>query len=118
MVIGSQIAAVGSEVAALARVLPLYVAFVAIAVALGKVTARIGRLDVPATRAVMFSTVTRNSLVVLPLALALPASLSIAPLAVVTQTLVELVAMVILVRLVPRLAPLAPSGSVAPEPLA
>ena len=109
VVIGSQIAAVGSEVAALARVLPLYVAFVVIAVALGKVAARVGRLDVPATRAVMFSTATRNSLVVLPLALALPASLSIAPLAVVTQTLVELVAMVILVRLVPRLNPAQPA---------
>ena len=44
-------------------------------------------------------------LVVLPLALALPATLGIAPLAVVTQTLVELVAMVVLVRLVPRFIP-------------
>jgi ACR3 family arsenite efflux pump ArsB len=51
----------------------------------------------------MFSVATRNSLVVLPLALALPPSLGLAPLAVVTQTLVELVAMVVLVRLVPRL---------------
>lgn len=39
-----------------------------------------------------------------------------APLAVVTQTLVELAAMVILVRLVPRLAPLPPSVSAAPDP--
>ena len=46
---------------------------------------------------------TRNSLVVLPLALALPEGLEIAALAVVTQTMVELVAMVILVKLVPRL---------------
>ncbi len=53
----------------------------------------------------MFSAATRNSLVVLPLALALPAPLGIAPLAVVTQTLVELVAMVVLVRLVPMLTP-------------
>lgn len=48
----------------------------------------------------MFSGVTRNSLVVLPLARAL--SLEAAPAVVVTQTLVELVALVILVRLVPR----------------
>jgi ACR3 family arsenite efflux pump ArsB len=53
----------------------------------------------------MFSVSTRNSLVVLPLALALPAELDIAPLAVVTQTMVELIAMVVLVRLVPRLTP-------------
>lgn len=103
VVIGSQIAAVGTQIGTLVRVMPLYVAFVVIAVILGKITGRIARLDVPSTRAMMFSVTTRNSLVVLPLALALPASLAIAPLAVVTQTLVELVAMVVLVRLAPAL---------------
>lgn len=104
VVVGSQIRAVGSQALTLLLVVPLYVAFVVIAVAVGLVAGRAARLDVPSTRAVMFSAATRNSLVVLPLALALPSSLSIAPLAVVTQTLVELVAMVILVRLVPRIA--------------
>lgn len=103
VVIGSQIAAVGTQIGTLVRVMPLYVAFVVIAVILGKITGPIARLDVPSTRAMMFSVTTRNSLVVLPLALALPASLAIAPLAVVTQTLVELVAMVVLVRLAPAL---------------
>ncbi|MEV7010843.1 bile acid:sodium symporter [Streptosporangium sp. NPDC051022] len=104
VVIGSQIAAVGSQALTLARLIPLYAAFVVLAVAVGKLAARTARLDVAATRAVMFSSATRNSLVVLPLALALPAALDIAPLAVVTQTLVELVAMIVLVRAVPRLA--------------
>ncbi|MBM7501191.1 ACR3 family arsenite efflux pump ArsB [Brachybacterium muris] len=63
------------------------------------------RLDTTSTRAVMFSVATRNSLVVLPLALALPDALAITPLAVVTQTLVELIAMVILVRIVPAVVP-------------
>ena len=53
----------------------------------------------------MFTGATRNSLVVLPLALALPASLALAPLVVVTQTLVELIGMVVFVRLIPRLLP-------------
>ncbi|WP_279631122.1 bile acid:sodium symporter [Rathayibacter sp. VKM Ac-2801] len=46
-----------------------------------------------------------DGLVVLPLALALPASLALAlaPVVVVTQTLVELVGMVGFVRLIPRL---------------
>lgn len=105
VVVGSQIAAVGAQLGALVRVVPLYVVYVVIAVVIGMIGGRVGRLDVSATRAVVFSGVTRNSLVVLPLALALPPSLSIAPLAVVTQTLVELVAMVVLVRLVPRLIP-------------
>lgn len=105
VVVGSQVAAVGSEVASLARVVPLYVAFVVLALAVGWLAARAARLDVPGTRAAMFSVTTRNSLVVLPLALALPDDLALAPLAVVTQTLVELVAMVVLVRAVPRLVP-------------
>lgn len=109
VVIGSQIAAVGARALDLVRVVPLYVAFVIVAVLIGKLAGRLARLDVPSTRAVMFSAATRNSLVVLPLALALPTSLGIAPLAVVTQTLVELVAMVVLVRLVPLLERVRPA---------
>lgn len=104
-VVASQIRGVGERLPALAAVVPLFVAFAAVMVALGVVAARWERLDVPAGRALVFSGVTRNSLVVLPLALSLPASLDPAPLVVVTQTLVELGAMVSLVRLVPRLLP-------------
>ena len=97
------IAAVGSEALALLRLLPLYAAFAVVMLLVGVGGSRVAKLDTPGTRAVIFSGVTRNSLVVLPLALALPVELAIAPLAVVTQTLVELVVMVLLVRLVPRL---------------
>ena len=103
VVVGSQIAAVGGEAVSLVRLLPVYVGFLAVMLVVGLVAGRMSRLDVPATRAVVFSGATRNSLVVLPLALALPPALSIAPLAVVTQTLVELVGMVVFVWLVPRL---------------
>ena len=105
VVIGSQIAMVGSEAVALLRVVPLYLGFLAVMLVVGLGAGRAARLDVPARRAVIFTGSTRNSLVVLPLALALPTSLALAPLAVVTQTLVELVGMVIFVRLVPRLTP-------------
>ncbi|MFP3713501.1 arsenic resistance protein [Puerhibacterium sp. TATVAM-FAB25] len=101
VVVGSQVAAVGARVADLARAVPVYVAFAVLAAVVGALAGRAARLDVPARRAVLFSTATRNSLVVLPLALALPDALDLAPLAVVTQTLVELVAMVVLVRVVP-----------------
>lgn len=103
VVVGSQIAAVGGEAVSLVRLLPVYVGFLAVMLVVGLVAGRMSRLDAPATRAVVFSGATRNSLVVLPLALALPPALSIAPLAVVTQTLVELVGMVVFVWLVPRL---------------
>ncbi|MEU1734189.1 bile acid:sodium symporter [Streptosporangium sp. NPDC020145] len=114
VVVGSQIAAVGAQATVLARLLPLYAAFVVLAVTVGRLAARTARLDVAATRAVMFSCATRNSLVVLPLALALPPALGLAPLAVVTQTLVELVAMVTLVRLVPKLVPDAAPSDTTP----
>ena len=105
VVVGSQVAAVGAQAGTLLAVVPIYVAFLIVMVGVGTVAARLVRLDAAAGRALVFSGATRNSLVILPLALALPPSLALAPLAVVTQTLVELVGMVILVRLVPRLLP-------------
>jgi ACR3 family arsenite efflux pump ArsB len=81
----------------------VYVLFAAIALTAGAAAGRIARLDVPARRAVAFSAVTRNSLVVLPLALAPPPGLALAAPAVVLQTLVELLIMVAMVRLVPRM---------------
>ena len=102
-VVASQIAGVGSHLGALMRLVPVYAMFVAIMVPIGMLAARIARLDVPGGRAIVFSGVTRNGLVVLPLVMALPFEL--APLSVVTQTLVELVAMVIMVRLVPAVMP-------------
>lgn len=109
-VVASQIAAVGAGIAPLLRVVPLYIAFAAILTVVGLVTARLANLDTAAVRAATFSGVTRNSLVVLPLALALPAGFALAPLAVVTQTLVELLVMVALVWLLPRVQPQPPKA--------
>lgn len=103
VVVASQIAGVGAQLAALLVVIPLFVAFVLIMFALGQWVGRRGGYDVAARRALVFSGVTRNSLVILPLALALPAAMDLAPLVVVTQTLVELLVMVTMVRVVPRL---------------
>ena len=105
VIIGSQIAAVGAQTLTLLRLVPLYAVFLIVMLFIGLGAGRLARLDIPGTRAVAFSGVTRNSLVVLPLALALSAELALAPLAVVTQTLVELVGMVVLVHVVPALTP-------------
>lgn len=110
VVVASQIDGVGQRLGALLLAIPVYVLFAAVMVPIGIVAGRIGRLDVPARRAIVFSGVTRNSLVVLPLVLALPATFDLAPLVVVMQTLVELVVMVVFVRLIPRLLPLRDSG--------
>lgn len=103
VVVASQIDGVRSELPQLLGVLPLFVSFLVIMPVLGLVSGRMLRLDVPATRALIFSGATRNSLVVLPLALALPSHLALAAVVVVTQTLVELLGMVVYVRVIPRL---------------
>ncbi|MFY9712798.1 MAG: bile acid:sodium symporter [Microbacterium sp.] len=108
VVIASQVHGIGQRLAALLTTIPIYAAFATLMVPVGLVASRAARLDARSTRAVVFSGATRNSLVVLPLVLALPASFALASLAVVTQTLIELLAMVVLVRLVPRLVPFSP----------
>ncbi|WP_337187114.1 arsenic resistance protein [Phenylobacterium sp.] len=85
------------------RALPLYVAYAVLAPLLGWGVARLARLDAPAGRAVAFSAGTRNSLVVLPLAFAVPGGAPLLPAVVVLQTLVELGASLAYMRLIPRL---------------
>ncbi|WP_231855438.1 arsenic resistance protein [Tsukamurella pseudospumae] len=103
VVVASQIAGVRSELSSLLLTVPVYVLFAVVMTPIGAVAGRFAGLDVPSRRSVVFSGVTRNSLVILPLVLALPAAYDLAPLVVVTQTLVELVVMVVFVRLIPRL---------------
>lgn len=103
--VASQLTGVGQRVRDLLGVVPVSLAFAAVMLGAGLIAGRVARLDVPARRAMVFSGVTRNSLVVLPLVLALPAAYNLAPLVVVTQTLVELLIMVVFIRLVPALLP-------------
>ena len=103
VVVASQAGTVRTQASQLLVLVPIYAGFLVVMAVLGLGAGRLFGLDVPSRRALVFSGATRNSLVVLPLALALPASL--APVVVVTQTLVELVGMVIYVRLVPALVP-------------
>ena len=103
-VIGSQIAALAEDVTRLLPLIPLYIGFMVLAPVLGWACARCLRLPAEQARAVSFSAATRNSLVVLPLALALPEPLrALAAAAVITQTLIELIGELVYVRLIPRL---------------
>lgn len=104
VVIASQIALVLGQIEQLLPVLPVYLGFMLLAPLLGACAARLWRLPVAQARAVTFSAATRNSLVVLPLALALPEDLrGLAAAAVITQTLVELASELVYVRVVPAL---------------
>ncbi|WP_374216015.1 bile acid:sodium symporter [Frankia sp. AiPs1] len=104
-VVASQTPKIRDDLAEVAAVVPAYVAFLVVMAFAGLGVARLLRLDVPAARAVVFSGATRNSLVVLPLALSLPDRFAIAAAVVVTQTLVEILGMIVYVRVVPRLLP-------------
>jgi len=103
VVVAAMVPQLGAAIEPALRVIPLYVAFAVVAPLIGWTVARLWRLDAPAGRAVAFSAGTRNSLVVLPLALAVPGAIPVLPAIIVTQTMVELVASVIYMRLIPRL---------------
>ncbi len=85
------------------QVAPVYITFALLAPFAGWLVARLFHLAPPAGRAVAFSGATRNSLVVLPLALAVPGAVPLLPAIIVTQTLVELVAELVYVRAIARL---------------
>ncbi|MEF8808226.1 arsenic resistance protein [Natronomonas sp.] len=101
VVIASQLPRVYDSIGRIAVVVPVYVAFLVVMPLVARSVA--GVLDMPPGegRALAFTSVTRNSLVILPLALALPAGYELAPAVVVTQTLVELTGLVVLTRVVP-----------------
>lgn len=105
VVVASQVPKLGDDVGMVLGVIPFYIAFLAVMAILGLVTARLFRLAPGDSRAIVYTGATRNSLVVLPLALALPDTLSIAATVIVTQTLVEVIGMVIYIRAIPLLVP-------------
>lgn len=103
VVVGSVLPQMGQSLDAALAVIPVYIAFALLAPLAGWLVARLFRLAAPAGRAVAFSGATRNSLVILPLALAVPGALPLLPAIIVTQTLVELVAELVYVRVIGRL---------------
>lgn len=113
VVIASQLPRIRPSIDQLAPVVPVYVVFLLVMPVLGRIAAGLVRMPVGEARALAFTSVTRNSLVVLPLALALPAGYELVPSIVVTQTLIELGGMVVLVRVVPAWLVPAPSGETA-----
>ena len=103
VVIASQITSVVRDFNLLLPVIPVYIGFLLLAPLMGVLAARLFALPALTARAVTFSAATRNSLVVLPLALALPEDVrGLAATAVILQTLVELVGELIYVRLIPK----------------
>ncbi|WP_028563362.1 arsenic resistance protein [Paenibacillus pinihumi] len=103
VVVTSQIGKLSDHIELIIKVIPVYIAFMAIMPFIGRLIVKWFRLDVESGRAVIFSGGTRNSLVVLPLALSLPDNWSTLVAAIiVTQTIVELAGELIYIRFVPN----------------
>ncbi|WP_050183647.1 arsenic resistance protein [Domibacillus robiginosus] len=103
VVVASQIVKVQSDFDIILGVIPIYILFLIITPFVSRFIAYLFRLEKGAGRALIFSTGTRNSLVVLPLALALPGSwATLAAAVIVTQTLIELVGELFYIKAVPK----------------
>ncbi|MFT8210053.1 MAG: hypothetical protein ACMZI0_04535 [Symbiopectobacterium sp.] len=74
------------------QALPFYLLFAVAAPWIGALAARVFGLNAASRRAVAFSSATRNSLVILPLAFSIPGAMPVLPAILVAQTLIELIA--------------------------
>ncbi len=102
LIAASQAAVVMASIGLLAQLLPIFVGFLVIAALLARLLARLLLLPTSQGRVLAFSFGTRNSFVVLPLALALPASFELAVVVIVMQSLVELLGMAAYLWWIPK----------------
>lgn len=102
LIAGAQVNAVRGALELLPAIVPLFVAFLAAAALITKGLARLMALPADQGRTLAFSLGTRNSFVVLPFALSLPAGWEIAAVVIVVQSLVELFGMVFFLWWVPQ----------------
>lgn len=104
VVIASQIGVLYNNPEPILKIIPIYVTFAIIAPLIGKISAKLFKVETYGSRAISFSTSTRNSLVVLPLALALPAPENqLVAVVIVTQTIVEIFFELIYIKVIPIL---------------
>lgn len=101
LVVASQISRIEEFLPLVSHAVPVYICFLAVMPLLARLTARAFRLETRAGRSLIFSAGTRNSLVVLALALSLPQDWISTSAVIVTQTLTELIGELIYIRLIP-----------------
>lgn len=110
VVIAAVVPQLSAAIPATISVLPLYIAFGILAPIIGWLLARAAKVEPAAGRAIAFSAGTRNSLVVLPLALAVPGAIPVVPAVIVTQTLVELVFSLIYIKVISQFGSRSPGN--------
>lgn len=105
LIAASQVPSVFDALPVFGQVAGVFIAFLIAAVVLGIILAKLFRLQPRAGRALVFSLGTRNSFVVLPLALALSAEWQMATVVIVLQSLVELFGMLLYLQIMPWIIP-------------
>ena len=105
LIAASQVTSVVAALPVLGAVAGVFVAFLVAALLLGLALARLFALPDRSARVLIFALGTRNSFVVLPLALALSAEWKTAIVVIVFQSLVELFGVIGYLWLVPRIVP-------------
>lgn len=105
LIAASQVTSVVAALPVLGAVAGIFVAFLVAALLLGLALARLFALPDRSARVLIFALGTRNSFVVLPLALALSAEWKTAIVVIVFQSLVELFGVIGYLWLVPRIVP-------------
>lgn len=103
LVIAAVVQQLGSVGGTALSVVPIYLAFAIVAPTLGWLVGRLFGLESASGRSIAFSAATRNSLVIMPLALAVPGASPILPAVIVTQTIVELLSELVYVRVIAKL---------------
>jgi ACR3 family arsenite efflux pump ArsB len=93
---------VGNVFSSLGWAALLFALYLIIALILSRLIAGIFRMTTEAGRTLAFNVSTRNSFVVLPLALALPSGWEATATVIVLQTLIELSGMIIYVWIIPK----------------
>ncbi|MCX8999695.1 arsenic resistance protein [Rhizobiaceae bacterium BDR2-2] len=102
LIAASQVEAVAESLPVMGKIFIACVAFLIGGVICGLLIGKAFKLPVPQARTLVFTLTTRNSFVVLPFALALPATWEMAAIVIVFQSLIELFGMLALLWLVPR----------------
>lgn len=103
VIVASQIGKLSGSFEWIIKVVPIYIAFMVIMPFISKIVGNWMQLDIRTGRTLIFSGSTRNSLVVLPFALALPDDIrSLVVAIIVAQTIVEIVGELIYIRVIPN----------------
>jgi ACR3 family arsenite efflux pump ArsB len=101
VIAASQVTTVAGLTAVLVPVAFVFIAYLVYAALLGKALSRLFRLRILSARTLTFSFGTRNSFVVLPIALTLPEAWQAAVVVIVVQSLVELFGMAVYLAWIP-----------------